>query len=496
MTHDDLRRTLSDAVPYPPRVVPADEVLQLARRRRRRRLNAAGGLAVLVVVAVVVVPFAFRSERGELPPLQVFSPDPSPAPVDRPDPAAVCPQTYLAAVPTPVAGGEASDAAARARRAARAALWVPAAPTADGARRRVVPAEIPRSAVLCKYAGAAPSRLEGAKDLGGVELIADDLNLPLETDRPRGTCQLYRPAAPYLLRLDYPSGVVWVTTLAEGNMCAEVTNGAATSPLHISGDFAAAYGAGRWGVAADREGDSCAGRFGRAGEEHDVLPPGAITLRVCDRTRGSLSRITDPLAIARVAALLNSAPTPPGDGSCKGLPTLTHLLAADYERGRSVDIPIFQGTSCGPSAGPATLTDAQLAQLLALVGLRNNFSRTAEAPCNRRFESAGDETVMMPPAAAGLRVCDERGLREFAHITDGEKVRRAEHILNSAPTVSAVCAQRIVYVRHLIAEYADGRGRRISIYRGDACGPAARSGDLVVRLSETQLTQLLALTEA
>ena len=249
---------------------------------------------------------------------------------------------------------------------------VPARPTAAGAEDRMVPEGLPDSVTICRYSGVAagPSSLEGSRDLAVFDTVADDLHLPAAIDGEGRACTLIGGVhVPYLVRLQYPSGTVWVSTYSEPNGCQDTGNGAFTSKVYVGGDVAASYDAGRWTRAPSRSDNPCFDRVGRAGQERALLPDGATSIRVCTND-GQRATVSDQSTIAEITELLNRQQTRPSSGGCEGSTRRSRELLAQYPAGRSVALHVLEG--CEPNAFTsslaAQLSPADMDALLALVG--------------------------------------------------------------------------------------------------------------------------------
>lgn len=324
------------------------------RAGRRRRAAAAGALVTLLALPVLALGLPRLAERDTL--------VASPAPVAEP-----CPQQL------PVT----TD---------REPSVVP--PPSSGPAGRLVPAEVPRAALVCRYEDSSiftrsgnrsrPTSvaLAGQRALAaGLERIASDLALPAGS--AYGFCtQAGGPTVPHLLRLDYASESVWVSTSTDVNGCALVTNGAFTAPVYVGGQVAASFDAGAWVDPPLREGfaDPCRlSKAGRAGQETALVPDGWTGLDVCV---DGAPRPVAPERAAAVADLLgglelgaggagSSCPPPAGPPDA-GTP---RQLVWRYPSGR--DVLTFLVLGCDPPvdslllSATATLEEqAELARLL------------------------------------------------------------------------------------------------------------------------------------
>lgn len=306
---------------------------------RRRRATLAGGAALIIAVPLAAGLVVTRQSGDDA---LVAAPG---------GPTADCPDVL------PVPDGERS---------------VPA-PPAIGPADQLVPDAVPDAALVCRYANTSifdtqgtrpqPSTvpLEGQRRLdGGLDQLPDDLALP--AGESFGACSdAGGPTVPHLMRLDYPTGSVWVSTSTEVNSCAVVTNGAFTAAVYVAGQVAASYEAGAWVEAQPRfEGPCRLSRNGRAGQERTLVPAGWTTLELC---RGGVLEPVPPERATAVAALLASLPIQQQSGagaSCQdqlavpGGEDLVGPLVWRYPSGRDVLTFLFLG--CDPPLGSSTLS--------------------------------------------------------------------------------------------------------------------------------------------
>jgi hypothetical protein len=207
------------------------ERVQRAGRRRRRTILL-GAASALVLLAAVPVALVLPVESRET---LLTEADSAPSAVPG-DPA---PST-----------GTAAPAAAESCPAVLDNLpgrppTVPAPPPV-GWHGALVPGQAPVAAAICRYSdasafsGAATGReppeqvaLESERQLtGGLDDVVSDLSVPAGTEV--GGCTLVGgPIVPYLLRLTYPTGTVWVGSRSDLNSCELVTNGAFTSAVYV-----------------------------------------------------------------------------------------------------------------------------------------------------------------------------------------------------------------------------------------------------------------------
>ena len=188
------------------------------------------------------------AERPSGPPAGSATPlppsdDPTAVP---PADAAPCPATY------DTTGYEIVDTSAACDDTAGAAAaeqpWVPAPPgtQSDG---RLAPDADPVEIVLCRYAEvtSGPARLDGAPvRVGtGLQRVRTDLQVPARVAGVRA-CTSEGPRVPYLARLSYADGDLWVASTDTDNGCAHTGNGVFVSGSSRGGQLAASYDAGVW----------------------------------------------------------------------------------------------------------------------------------------------------------------------------------------------------------------------------------------------------------
>lgn len=153
-------------------------------------------------------------------------PDADPTAVPPAD-AQPCPATYDTVAPQP---------------------WVPALPGTE-TEGRLAPDADPVEVVLCRYAApaAGPAPLDGPP----VRITADllrvrtDLQVPPKPGGARA-CTPEGPRVPYLARLTYADGDLWVASAATANGCADTGNGVFVSGSSRGAQLAASYDAGAW----------------------------------------------------------------------------------------------------------------------------------------------------------------------------------------------------------------------------------------------------------
>lgn len=142
---------------------------------------------------------------------------------------------------------------------ASATPWVPAPPTTE-TPGRLVPDADPVTAVVCRYqplasgtptSGAGPAALVGEVPLAsGLDRVRLDLAASPPAAGPPPTCPAAGgPRVPYLLRLDYADGSLWVSSVQDPGSCAASGNGVFVTGTHLGGVLARSYDAAAWGPA-------------------------------------------------------------------------------------------------------------------------------------------------------------------------------------------------------------------------------------------------------
>lgn len=371
MPDDDLQPDRSLRRPPP---AGMREVVQRAGRRRRRAVLGGGMLALVVLAAVPVGALALRDDaRDTL--LADGDSSPSTAPAE-PAPADPCPTDVPRDNPSRIPA-------------------VPAPPPADFAGS-LVPDQVPTAVTICRYADTSPGSgsasassepdgLQGERELlGGLENLPADLAVPAGLEI--GLCTAIGGAViPYLVRLTYPAGTVWLSTMSEVNGCSLVSNGEFTSPVYVAGQVARSYDAGSWVPDAPRDGgptpSACGSTpSGRAGAERDLVPAGWTGLSLCEGSGSAqTSRPVSDDRAGAVTDLLNALDSEPGEGgfgaSCsdqlkvEGDDDRSRSLHWRYPTGRDVVVVPFIG--CDPPLGNGSLsadaTAEQQEELLRLL---------------------------------------------------------------------------------------------------------------------------------
>lgn len=126
--------------------------------------------------------------------------------------------------------------------------WVPAPPGTE-TEGRLAPDADPVAIVLCRYAAVTtgPAALDGPPVRIGADLqrVRTDLQVPPKPADNR-TCTPEGPQVPYLARLTYADGELWVSSTHSANGCAATGNGVFVSGSSRGAQLAASYDAEAW----------------------------------------------------------------------------------------------------------------------------------------------------------------------------------------------------------------------------------------------------------
>jgi hypothetical protein len=211
-------------------------------------------------------------------------------------------------------------------RYARQAPWVPAKPAGVDGRSRLVPQQIPRSALICAYAGSNEAKQQAGWALSGRRSVTGNLaglaaQLSWQARRLPGqrlACTLVGgPQTDYLIGLTYPGGgMMWVAATDEPNECVAASNGEFTSTGTIGPAVSKAFASGRWPA---RQAVSCNKSFqdiGRLGEDKAMVPAGPTSLTIC----APKAHTTITSGYQALVRALNRLPTQPSTGRCSPSP--------------------------------------------------------------------------------------------------------------------------------------------------------------------------------
>ncbi|WP_201467535.1 hypothetical protein [Janibacter melonis] len=324
---EDLQRELAGlGEGGDPRGVEMGAVERRVGERRRRRAAAVAG----VLACVVAVPLGWAAVGGTGSGTAV-------APATRS--AASCPPSLTSG-------------------------WsVPAPPKTLDLEGRLAPRAAPQSVTICRY---EPSTEADSRELVGERSVQDGRDrvgpdLAEVTPRAREdrfSCMMLSTRTPYVVRLDYPQGAVWVAADADDS-CAyedtETSNGEGRFD-HVGNDLAAAYEAGRWvGLGPQRCADATVQRRGAAAR---LVPPGVESATICSltsagtyETRSVVEGSVDDLVRALSAAPLVRASQEFDTGramrcSPGGSVPATRQVVLRYDHGPAVVVSVYPG--CDP----------------------------------------------------------------------------------------------------------------------------------------------------
>ncbi len=249
-------------------------------------------------------------------------------------------------------------------------------------RDRLVPPQLPTSAWMCRYepvvevgheASAAPKastrRFEGAVellgDLGGLRDLAWARRAPGPLASKFCTT-MGGPVTPYLLRLSYPSGDVWIYGSSDPNYCAGASNGAFTTGAYLGAAFDEAYRSAHWPAAglAESRNPCQNGLEGRLGDDAALVPGNGrpVSVTVClPRGRPAVPITLDDGTSRAVLDALRALPTQPGnDMGCTSNEQLhrSYFLRINYADGPPAWVMVGTGCVRGVSNQAISAVDA------------------------------------------------------------------------------------------------------------------------------------------
>ena len=259
-------------------------------------------------------------------------------------------------------------------RYAKQAPWVPGKPAGVDGRSRLVPQQIPRSALICAYAGRNNAKqmagwaLSGRRSLTGslAGLAAQLSRQPRRLPGQQIVCTLVGgPQTNYLIGLVYPGGTMWVAVTDEPNQCVAASNGEFTSTGIIGPVVSKAFSSGRWPA---RQAVACNQPFqdiGRLGEDTAMVPAGETSLTIC--VSGKAHRFAS--GYQALVRALNRLPTRSSTGICtpspaSSLPTWYNLYFS-YPQGPSASVSIAVG--CHPAIENAYLQSDSASSVLPII---------------------------------------------------------------------------------------------------------------------------------
>lgn len=325
---EDLQRELAGlGEGGDPRGVEMGAVERRVGERRRRRGAAVAG----VLACVVAVPLGWAAVEGATTRRSV-------------DPATtgsvvVCPAS-VAAEP-----------------------GVPAPPESLDLEGRLAPDAVPDVVTLCRYElarGGGSRDLVGSRRItDGVDRIGADLSeVAHQGSGERVRCMIDAETTPYLLRLDFPTGAVWIAAEADetcGYEGTSTSNGEGRFD-HVGNDLADAYEAGRWtGLDTRRCADAM---VQRRGATTGLVPAGVTSARVCSLISSGTytTRSIEGDALDELVQALSAAPLVPIDQgrdasratrcSPGGSVPATRQVVLRYDHGPAVVVSVYPG--CDP----------------------------------------------------------------------------------------------------------------------------------------------------
>jgi hypothetical protein len=273
---------------------------------------------------------------------------------------------------------------------------VPAPPTKGlDATDRLVPAEAPLHAVVCRYGAdqardgrtkpsknADPVSATGARQLtGGLNAIPADLLLPPRSADFACAGVGIGAHADYLMGLSYPTGTIWLTSPSVDD-CTESGNGRFTTYGAFGDQMASAFASGRWTSkspppASQLEQNPCLGGIGRLGQERSMVPDSPVSITACLATARKyadylpVKSATVP-DVPRLVALLNGPSTTTEKTNGYGCPHPNgdqYELVVRYASGPDVWIRVNSGCETLVTNGNLAIPASASAQIQPLIAM-------------------------------------------------------------------------------------------------------------------------------
>lgn len=242
--------------------------------------------------------------------------------------------------------------------------WVPARPQGITTADRLVPAQTPATAVICKYTRLV-QQAPATRLLGKLDAVAADLH-QWGTSEPNagiGACPDYLARTDndyYLIGLSYQGGSVWVA--APGNHCTGSGNGDIVAPVNLRADAATAYTTGRWDT--DPVATAiCTRPSTQAVPDAAAIPPEPTNLTVCATASGTTRAYTYDLTHLnglQLGATLKPFLDQIAGKDCVRL-TTDNSIALVLRYTNAPDVVLVVSHTCANNAPGATSTSTDLA---------------------------------------------------------------------------------------------------------------------------------------
>ena len=245
-------------------------------------------------------------------------------------------------------------------------LYVPSSPRGIASSQTLVPRQTPDNVLMCQYrypdgTKTVPSlALTKGRDLSGsLAGFATELSwVPRSVPNQFRHCNWqFGSADRYLLGLNYPLGLVWVSVGADPGRCTGATNGSFTTPVNLGTQVAASFATGHWAPVPTSSPAPCAGSpYGRLGEDQQLVPAGATSVTVCAADHGvPHSSRHYARGFGGLVAALNALPIwarwDPYYSPAYGPLEAPYYLRFSYPTGPEVVISIVPGTEWPISNG-------------------------------------------------------------------------------------------------------------------------------------------------